>query len=266
MKYLPFLAVALLGQAALADELVLKDGTRIQWVSLKLKGDAYDVETRDGKHVTVRKADVDRLVVVNAPEIAPLTGATFTTKEKRKTVSFDLLPTIDAKRDIVSGPWKVSKSGLSVTHEGPGNAKFQFKHQEIDEYDFSITVERKHGPGDFVIGLVSPKSGKQFVVVLDGTTGRSGILTEDGWKDEISTTAGSVLTAGNPRKITVMVRQNGVLLKVDDKDLAVWAGDWSKLPVPEVHAVPSKVSIFLVCCNGGYEVSRALVIAAKSAQ
>lgn len=259
------MTIALLFLACLnasADDLILKDGSKIQWTSLKSKGDTFEVETKEGKRISVRKEDIDRVLIVNAPEIAPLTGATFA-KEKRKTFSFDLLPLVDLKRDSVAGSWKLSKSVLSVAHEGPGNAKVQFKHPEVDEYDLSFTIERKHGAGDFVIGLVNPKSKKQFIVVLDGSTGRSGIWTEGGWKDEIATVQGAILAVGVPKKVTAMVRQDGVLIRVDDRDLAVWAGDWSKLSVPEVHAVPSKESLFFVCCNGGYEVTRAVVLAVK---
>lgn len=256
------LVTLLLALPVFGDELLLKDGTRINWVSLKSKGDTYEVETRDGKQTTVRKADVERISTAKIPDIVPLTGATFV-KEKRKIASVDLLQTIDLKRDVQTGQWKLVKGVLAGTHEGTNNSKFQFKSQPLEEYDLSLTVERKAGAGDFVIGLVGGGSEKQFEIILDGATGRSGVWTADGWKDEFATVPGAVLTLGVPRKITVMVRKTGILIRVDDKDLAVWTGDWATLTVPPVHAVTSKDSLFLACFNGTYEVSRAVVQTAK---
>jgi hypothetical protein len=178
-------------------------------------------------------------------------------------VLIDLLQTVDVKRDVVAGQWKAGKGGLIATHDGANNARLQFKRQPVEDYDISLTIERKAGGGDFVVGLVGGSPERQFEVILDGASGRSGLCTAEGWKDEIATAPGAVLPLGVPRKVTILVRKTGVLVKVEDKELVVWAGDWTSLVVPPVHAVTSKDSMFFACCNGTYEVTRALIVTSK---
>src|SRR4051812_287373 len=62
------------------DELILKDGKRVEWVALRDLGDAYEVETPQGTKISVKKDDVDSLAKKKAPEL--LTGAAITFDKK----------------------------------------------------------------------------------------------------------------------------------------------------------------------------------------
>lgn len=241
------------------DELTLKDGSRIEWSSIKRVGDSFEVETTDGKRLTVKEADVAGINLTRPrPKAgeAPLTGASFIMNRKRKGV-VQLLQTVDVRRDVVLGQWKPSRTGITAVHEGSANAKIQFTAVAVpEEYDLSMTLERKSGAGDFVIGLV--RSGKQFELAIDAYKCTvTGLVMVDGLKDLDATMKGPTLPLGSLRQLLVMVRKEGIVFRIDGKDAITWSGDWQRLVVPDVHAVPSKNCLFFVCCNGTYEVTAA---------
>src|SRR5262245_1342429 len=102
MKTLTFLFLVTL--PCFADEILLKDGRRIPWKSVSDGGDAYTVEMKDGKKLTVKKSEVERFVTGDsAPETKPLTGASFALDPKR-SVTTDLI--LKAKVETTGGSWK----------------------------------------------------------------------------------------------------------------------------------------------------------------
>src|SRR5258708_23222760 len=102
MKFWPILLLALLWPAALyADELILKDGKNISWKSMTDDGATLTVVTTDGKKLTIRKEEVDKIVIQPSKDTPPtvLTGASITFDKKKKLEIVDLLAMIDPKRD-----------------------------------------------------------------------------------------------------------------------------------------------------------------------
>ena len=56
-----FLALLLIALPIGADELVLKDGKRVEWTSLKDLGESFEVESKGGVKLEVKKSDVARI-------------------------------------------------------------------------------------------------------------------------------------------------------------------------------------------------------------
>jgi hypothetical protein len=78
MRFAVFVSLFLAGLVA-GDELVLKDGKKIAWTSLRDLGDSVEVELPQGTKLTVPKSEIDKVVFgtpaaapkPNAPEPAP---------------------------------------------------------------------------------------------------------------------------------------------------------------------------------------------------
>lgn len=224
MKYV--LAALLLGipVGASADELILRDGKKVEWVNLHDEGDSYEVTLPQGTKITVKKEDVEK-IVPGKGIAAPLTGATFAfDKKKTKLENIDLLALIDPKRDTVWGDWKKAGADLIATADGIRGSRIEIPFTPVpEEYDLTIVVERKEGDEIFFIGLIG--GGKQFAMAFDaakGTwTGFEGLGTER--------MLGGFFKNGQPRTIVCMIRKEGVVVQVDGKDFAVCKTNWDKV-------------------------------------
>ena len=121
MPWRTVLVAFLLVLPAAADELVMKDGKTIAWSSLKDLGESFEIETKDGVKLEVKKSDVSRIDFRSrnsdtsdaAKADAALTGASFTFDKSIKLTQFDLLKSVDVKA-AASGEWKVTNH--SGTH------------------------------------------------------------------------------------------------------------------------------------------------------
>lgn len=250
------------GAAVRADEILLKDGKKIEWTSIKDQGDSYEVETAHGK-VVVRKADIDRVTTVLGSE--PLTGATFSFEKKRKLTVTNLLLGLDMKKASFQGNWALKGTELSGVCGGDANARLFFPVPVPDEYDLTLEVARKSGDGDFDIGLVA--GGKQGVLGLDAANCTlSGFMLDGKPLDGVTNgTLGRFFTNGQARTIVCMVRKTGIVVAVDGKDFAVLPPEWGRLSVHPAHAVPSRDSLFLVCWRGTYSITKAVLSTPKAA-
>src|SRR5882724_790673 len=102
-----------------ADDLVMKDGKTIEWTSLKDLGESYEVETKAGVKMEVKKSEISKIDfrsrnsdTSNAAKAdAALTGATFSFDKSIKLTQFDLIKGIDPKA-AASGEWKVAAGVL----------------------------------------------------------------------------------------------------------------------------------------------------------
>src|SRR4030095_1250647 len=141
-----------------ADELVLKDGKKIEWKTLNDEGDVYEVITPQGTKLTVKKDDVERLAKTRLPEV--LTGAQFAFDKKRKLTTLDLLARVDTKRDGITGTWKQA-AGAVVERRGTNLiANLAPAYTPPEEFDVTVEATRKEGLEDLVVGLIG--GGKQF--------------------------------------------------------------------------------------------------------
>jgi hypothetical protein len=248
MKLLLF--VFLVALPAMADELILNDGRKIEWKQITDNGETYEVKTKKGETLTFKKADVHRLS--SGARETPLTGASFTFEGKTKTV--DLFSVIDSKRDALQGKWKFSGSALVVDSDIATPTPLKINVLAPDEYDLTAVVERKEGVDNFYIGLVV--DGKQIMVDLDvASAGLSGLSLIDGrGQDSNGTgTTGQVFVKGaKPRTVVCKVRNEGIVITVDGKDLISWKADYGKASVLPIYSMPGNTPSFFV---GTYKVT-----------
>src|SRR5205809_7329509 len=96
----------------LADEIQTKDGKKVEFKVLTDEGDSWELTTPQGTKVTIKKSDFDRFIPGGVKE-TPLTGASFTFDKKRKLDKVDLLAKFDAKKDGLTGTWKLNGNVLT---------------------------------------------------------------------------------------------------------------------------------------------------------
>lgn len=257
-NFITSLLVLLILQPMLsADELVLKDGKNIPWKSITNDGDNLIVVTEDGKKLTVPKSDVDRITTVSkdAPIGGPLTGATFTFDKRRKLTVIDLLATIDAKRDGITGTWTKGKT-LVGAPPTESTAKCQIgTYTPPLEYDLTVVLEKKEGANGISIGFISP-AGRQCEFRAD-----HGGCTISGFANK--SWPGKFFEAGKPKTITLMVRTQGLVIQADGKDFMVWSGDWKTVGDTTGAVQKENILYFIVYSSGVYSISQITLTAPK---
>lgn len=262
MKFLVMVAALAAGGLVHGDEIVLKDGKRLVWKSIVDNGDSYDVEDGTGRHLTLKKDDVDR--IEKSLAAPPLTGATFTFDKKRKLAIINLLAAVDPQKHVVTGRWRFAKGTLIGTAGNDTNSRIELPAPLPEEYDLTLEVVRKEGAGDFDVGLVA--GGRQFIVAFDAADCvLSGIGIIDGKPIDQHGRAvkGKFFSNGKPRTIICMVRKNGLVIQADGKDFLSYADGWEKLSLHPAHAITSQERPFFVVWRGTFEVSKAILMAPR---
>jgi hypothetical protein len=251
-------ALLILSSALSADELVLKNGTNIPWKSITNDGNNLIVVTEDGKKLTVLKSDVDKITTVSkeAPIGGPLTGASFTFDKKRKLTVIDLLATIDAKRDGITGTWTKGKT-LVGAPPTEATAKCQIgTYTPPLEYDLTVVLERKEagaGGNGMSIGFISP-IGRQCEFQPDHRAGTLTMFADKSWP-------GKFFENNKPRTLTLMVRTQGLVIQADGKDFMVWSGDWKT--VGDTTGQAQKPNVLYFTTYAVYSISQITLTAPK---
>ena len=168
-------------------------------------------------------------------------------------VAIDLLSRIDLERDVVKGDWQFDSGQLSSPPD-VNQARVQIPVEPPAEYKLRMVVMRG-GHGKYTtlgIGLVG--GGRQFYVLLDSSVegGSLGLDMLDGksWNQNSSTRRVSVFTDGVPAEVVCTVRESGLSVQVDGREVLVWKGDYSRLSMYRAWEVPNKRQLFLgTDCN-----------------
>lgn len=260
-------AVVLLSSSVGADEVLLKDGRKIEFKVLTDAGDSYELITPVGTKISVKKSDFDKIIPVDTT-VAPLTGASFTFDKKQKLETVDLFAKIDPKRDTVTGNWKLTPQGLRA-ELGDGVewlGRLAIPVTPPEEYDLTAVVTRTEGVQDFAIGLVG--GGKQFSIQFDGWFGvRSGLMGIDGKDADANGTGipGKFFVNGKAKTMVFMVRKEGVIVVADGKDFIVWKADWDRIALSPQMAIPSKKHLILGVGKGAVlQITRLTLTSPKS--
>lgn len=238
-----------------ADELILKDGKKVEWKILTDAGDVYEVVTPSGTNVIVRKSDVERLSQKVAE--TPLTGATFTLDKKRVT-SVDLLSHSMAKSDETVGSWRIVGGALASTaSSSPSRARMPFDYTSLaEEYDLIFTAEVKEAVGELIVGLVVV--GKQVAFHFDAFGGTGSCISQiDGGNGE--TIPGQVFQRNKPRTLRFMVRKEALIVQVDNKDFWTWKAKWDRVSLHSSLVIKSKDKIFFAIGAGTWQLSQITV-------
>jgi len=221
---LAFLAI---GLPCLADEILMKDGQKLAFRSILDQGQTYEVVTVEGKKTSVRKAEIERVVV--DPSEAPLAGATFT-KLEGKVRTVNALASIDPKKDLAPlGKLEAHGTELLCDLRCDSPTWINVGVRMPVEYDFTLVLERSDGSSNFYFSLVGGGT-TPFLVVLD-EGGRSGI-----WGQKM--TSGNLLAKGESVTIEVAVRKDSVAIRANEKEISTWRGKWTDLTVPPTHVPP----------------------------
>jgi hypothetical protein len=248
MKRFTIFAVLAAATTIHADELVLKDGKTVAWTALRDLGDSYEVETPEGVKLEIKKDQVTKFVPKTIARVQKdkaaevLTGATFTWDKGRKLQQFDLLASIDLKKDAPTGAWKKAGSAITGTcketfgmAERGGWARVETSYIPPEEYDITVVLERVDGEDGFVITLVG--LGKHQVNFAFDFHGWSGPWTIDGKNPEgggLGVKERPFQKPGVKKTAVFMVRQFGFAVKLDGQDFFAWRGDWSRVGINDL--------------------------------
>jgi hypothetical protein len=217
------LSIFWLPAAVFGDQLVLRDGSTIEWRILKDAGDVLEVQTPDNRTLSIPKKDVKE-VRVTAPK-APLTGATFTTDTTKGGVPANVLSLIDPKKHA-GGDCRVAAGVLVCS----GTGVLEIPHIPNAAYDVELTVERREGEDELHVGLIA--GGRPFSVQIDWSKGQcTGLSSIDGklvFENETRTN-GRLLPLKRCRTILCAVREDCVVVLVDGKEFLHWKGDPKRL-------------------------------------
>lgn len=259
MKKLLFALFLALPSICIAQEIVLKDGQRVQWTSLIDSGDSITLEDKTGAKIKVSKDKIVKICAVTEERPAVLTGATFSFKKKTKAVN--LMATLNPKADTFVGSWSMSGGALCNTADGSGARLMVNYPVNEEEYDLEVVVERTEGKDYFGVVLVG--GGRQFLFTIDSSKGTmSGIWLMDGQgADKAKGDAvklGFFLLPKQPTLVTFMVRKSGLVVRLGGRDFyALPIDDWKRLSLADYHNIPKeKVFGFIMGQYAAFRVHR----------
>lgn len=248
MRYILAISLALV-LPCFADDLVLKDGRHLAWKTLTDEGDTYSVETKDGKKLSLKKSEIERLSIGSQEEPGkPLTGASFTFNPK-KVANIDLLP--KAKTEATTGAWKAAPGVLVNTGMNPGRVVLNFDYELPEEYDLTIRLEREAHTGGFEVGIVSGEVAGCFH--FDAFGAASSFFGQLGGQfcPKID---GQVFRPGKARIVRVSVRKDAALVQLDGKEIWKSRLDWKAVSLHGDIPKPEKGRPFVVAAGGGWKV------------
>jgi len=238
-----------LSLACQADDVVMKDGRKIEFRSLEDAGDTYVIVTPENTRLVVKRADVDSFA--KTEHVSPLTGAQVSFDKKAKLDVVDLLK----RAEFTAGAWKTAADGsASVPKCGPTeNAIFHVRMAPgAEEYNLTAVVEREAEGDNVCFGLLGP-GGVPVTYFFDLDMGKeSCILTAD--RKRISSIAGRQFPAKKVRTVTFMVRKTGLVVQLDGKDFSTIRTDWKLSAFPGI--CPAESGFGFEALGAGVRVSK----------
>ena len=210
-------------------------------VTLLLSGSAVAQPSPRNRAFQRRLDRLERLLDRLAPQF-----------EKRSTPDL-LLADVDIKRDAVAGEWSRTKE-LKSPASGLGVLKLPTDVPEM--YDLKLTVKRVSGDNTFAVRLVA--QGRSFLACVDAHDGQAwcGLEMVDGrWVHQNeSTSTGGILKTGKTRTLVFSVRDRGVTVTADGKQLIRWRGDFRRLSTHT--AVPGDDDLLSILTYSSFAISR----------
>jgi hypothetical protein len=168
----------------------------------------------------------------------------------------NLLAGIDPARDQVSGEWTLADGKL----ESPKayGARIAVPGDVPAEYQVTAIVEPLDEPDGFLLGQVL--EGQQFAVTLhyapEGQT-LSALENIDGENVSNYTTYREPLfQQGRLSQIVCTVRQTGVTVSVDGREIITWHGEPNRLSLSDYWKMPNTEQLFLGAYDCRYRIHR----------
>lgn len=227
------LLLAILASPLLADEVLLKDGRRVEFKSVEDSGETYTIVTPEGSRVVVKRSEVDGFAKTE-PAVA-LTGAAMSFGKSSKLDSVDLLKKVETDKDFLAGVWKFQSDGSLVlsapTAVDNGCVQIRFAPPS-EEYNLCLVIERTEGDDNIGITFPAP-GGRQCQFYFDVDKGKySSVLTPGGPEGHLKAStpvSGRQFVAKKSRTVVFMVRKGGLVVQIDGRDLTTFRTDWSKI-------------------------------------
>lgn len=260
MKTLALLA--LLVTPCLADEVVMKDGRKIEFRSIEDTGDTYTIVTPESSRIVVKRADVEAFA--KTEPATPLTGASVSFDRKSKLDTVDLLKKVSFDKGVVDGSWKFVGAILTGAAGPEGAARLQISCKpSSEEYNLTLVIERADGDDNVGIGFLTPGGGSAMLHLDVDRGAYSGILAPEGASGhkKVCSAPGKQLNVGKPRTVVLMVRKASLVVQVDGKDLLTSRIDWTKVSILPQCAASAADSFVLFALKSGVRVSKMTVSA-----
>jgi hypothetical protein len=256
MKALATLMTLLLALPTLGDEVVLRDGRRIVWKSIVDDGEIYSVETKDGKKLTLKKSEVERIATGDAAlNVPPLTGASFTMGQKASVTDIIL------KVRVNGDSWKTLGKALVAQATWPMREVALVDLEQIpEEYDLTLVIERIKGDKDFAVGIVA--GGSTCAYHFDAWDGTKSALALIGGQ-ESEAVAGRVFQPNKPRTAKIQVRKDALMILLDGKEFWKSRIDWKQVAPHSSITLKEKGHLFLVAAGGSWKVSSFILSSVK---
>jgi hypothetical protein len=150
--------------------------------------------------------------------------------EEPEPGTLNLLKLVDLKLDVVSGDWTLDGGVLQCS---PSEfARMQIPYTPPDEYDLTVTVERRQGGDATAVGLVHGNA--NFAFWIDGHPAdgwKTGFSMLDGkWVNQNPASLTGALTTNNkPFTLLLAVRRGGITVSLDGKVILTWQGNYSRM-------------------------------------
>jgi hypothetical protein len=174
----------------------------------------------------------------------------------------DLLTKLDPK-SAISGQASLSGGTLSISSSGTTHGRFPTSFSPQEEYDLSLTVERKGQSGELLVGVLG--GGRQFTVHFDSGGVQSGVASTGRTLDQEDGLVKGPFFGKGPRFIVFLMRKKGLTVRVDGKDFLTFkVDDWSRVICHPNLAIADKKVLFLGCLNGSFQVTKAMVSSPKN--
>ncbi len=172
----------------------------------------------------------------------------------------ELIKLLDPQKDAVAGTWTREEETLLSPAIPFG--RLQLPVLPPDEYDLTLTIERKSGVDSFNIGLIS--GGQPCVVILDGMkngdTSGIDLVGGKGFMDNETTFKGRLLLQDQPAQIVCSVRKDRITVSVDGKKIIDCAGDPGRLSAYRGWAVPEPRALFVGSYESGFRVQNLVLM------
>lgn len=229
-----------------ADVLILKDGSKVEWKSLRDQGESYEIETVQGTRITVRKERVEKF----EKSSPPLTGATFTFDKNRTLTTIEILRILELKSSYHTGNWKSNKEVAIGSSNSIG--KLDLGLIPPEEYDLTVIAQKQdESHGEFFVGLVG--GGKQFSFHFNAYAGCwTGYSMIDGKHVKPHGLPKAAIKDKTHHKIVFMVRKEGVSTYMDGDELLTWGGDWKRVSLLQELSIPDASRLFIGVVGSSY--------------
>ncbi|OYV86038.1 MAG: hypothetical protein B7Z73_12460 [Planctomycetia bacterium 21-64-5] len=169
----------------------------------------------------------------------------------------DLLKSIDLKRDVVDGEWKLADGVLHAP--GTHGTRVPLPLDAPDEYTLTVVAESE--PEIMDISVLLPVGGKQVMSVIDGFGGvTSGLQVVNGWRADSNPSyrwrCARMFERARPNTLVYIVRRTSLRVLRDGAEVIRWSGNPAGFSIADGWKVPNHRRIALEAYETPYRVTK----------